>query len=221
MQTRPESKIQTPSGVARQTCINNLTTPAVLSAVAYPVVRNPQGTRAKHRPTRMYEASEGRELGANQAGTMYLAPASTVQEGARLSGTSNKCEPALKLGYAYQPKVRYVAGLGMDTSLSIGCTQTTKSPRGKQDSNPLLSLMLETGKSVCLWLNPEGEPQGDLIGKRIKDCGKSERIPVMGVIGTRLVWNPATSFQRETVLTSTRSVITRELVEPSQRRVSK
>lgn len=221
MQTRPESKIQIPSGIAGQTCTDNLTTPAVLSAVAYPVVRNPQGIRAKHRLTRMYEASEGKGLGTNQVGTMYLAPASTVQERARLSGTSNTCEPALKLGYAEQPKVRYVAGLGMDTPLSIGCTQTTESPREKQDSNPLLSLMLETGKSDYLWFSPEGKPQGDLIGKRIKDCGKSEWTPVMGVIGTRLGWNPVTSFQRETVLTSTWSVITRELVEPSQRRESK
>lgn len=195
--------------------------PAVLSAEAYPVVREPQGSRAKHRPTRLHEASEGRGLGANQAGTTYLAPASTMRERARLNGKSNASEPVSKLGYAEQPKVRFVAGLGVVIPLSNGNTQTTKPLRGKQGSNPFLSFIAKPGKPVNLWGNPEGRPQGILIGGRAEECGKSEWMPVMGVIGAWLAWNPATLPQRETVLTSTRSVITREPEEPSERRESK
>lgn len=193
-----------------------LINPAVLSAVAYPVVRRPQGFRAKHRPTRLHEASEGRELGANQAGTTYLAPASTMRERARLNGKSNASEPVSKLGYSDQPKVRFVAGLGVVIPLSNGNTQTTKPLRGKQGSNPFLSFIAKPGKPVNLWNNPEGKPQGNLTGGRVEERGKSEWMPVMGVIGDRLAWNPANLPQRETVLTSTWSVITRELGEPSE-----
>ncbi len=221
MQTRPYSKIQTPFGDAGQTCPVGLTRPAVLSAVAYPAVRKSQDSRAERRPTRLHEASEGRELGANQAGTTYLAPASTKRERARLDGMSNVSEPALKLGYAEQPKVRFVAGLGVVVPLSNGNTQTYEPLRGKQGSNPSLSLYAKPGKPVYLWGNPEGELQSDLIGERVEECGKSEWAPVTGVIGTQPGWNPVTSPRRETVLTSTRSVITRELVEPLERRESK
>ena len=124
MPTHLDSKIQVPFGIAGRMCPDGLTLPAVLSAVAYPAVRELQDTRAERRPTRLHEASEGRGLGANQAGTTYLAPASTVQERARLDGMSNASEPALKLGYGEQPKVRYVAGIGVVAPLSNGSTQT-------------------------------------------------------------------------------------------------
>lgn len=221
MQTHPYSKIQNPSGFAGQVCTDSLTLPAVLSAVAYPAVRALKDARAKRRPTRLHEASEGWGLGANQAGTTYLAPASTMRERARLDDMSNASEPALKLGYAEQPKVRYVAGLGVVAPLLNGSTQTQQPLRGKQDSNPSLSLYAKPGKPDYLWGNPEGKPQGNLIGERVKERGVSEWASVTDVIGDRLGWNPVILPRRETVLTSTRSVITRELGEPSERRVSK
>lgn len=57
-----------------------------------------------------------------------------------------------------------------------------------------------------------GEPQGTLIEMRVEEVGKSESGPVMGWIGVQ------TLPQLERVQTSDGSRITRELVEPKERR---